>query len=375
MKRHIIFSLAVILNASLFFGCSALFQTFAPLDATATFQKNVNAVLADSIFTATQVALKIVSLENDELLFERNSKLLLRPASNMKLLTSATALAELGTSYTLNTELYCDTIIEIENGTLKGNIYFKGFGNPNFTSDTLSQFLNSLTTLGIKKIEGNIVGDVSFFDDQRRGVGWMWDDEPFGYAALNSALSINQNCVKVTVTPSKIIGSAPDVVVYPPTRYVTVENNAKTISDSVKGELEISRKFAEHLNAITVNGNISINATPTTEEITVLNPEMYFLTLAKEILEQKNIIVAGNLVLQKIPPSARLIIQHKQPIDSMIIFLNKVSDNLSAENILKILGARNYGEPGTTQNGISVVKRTLASFGIDSTKFYMVDGS
>jgi D-alanyl-D-alanine carboxypeptidase/D-alanyl-D-alanine-endopeptidase (penicillin-binding protein 4) len=171
------------------------------------------------------------------------------------------------------------------------------------------------------------------------------------------------------------MGDTTLISIDPPTQYVSLLNTATTGADTTPLTLEISRKFKERLNVVTVKGQIPRGAKPQKEPISVWGPEMYFLTLFKEKLLRENIVFDGKLLLDTIPSSAVLFARHLQPIDSMVVFLNKMSDNLSAENTIKILGAESYGVPGTTEHGISSVKRTLYSFGIDTTKFLMVDGS
>jgi D-alanyl-D-alanine carboxypeptidase/D-alanyl-D-alanine-endopeptidase (penicillin-binding protein 4) len=372
MRQFISLLFAAALTVSLN-SCAIIERVVRGASPLEQFRTNVDAILSDSIFTATKTGIKIVSLENDEVLYERDSKALLRPASNMKLFTAAAALSTLGRSFSIKTNLYADTLMS--DGVLHGNIYLQGFGDPDFNSSQLAELLSALKSKGIAKIGGNIIGDASYFDDKHWGAGWMWDDEPFGFAAYNSALSINRNCVEVTVSPAKMNGDSALVAIVPSTQYVTVVNEGTTVADTLTSTLEISRKFAERLNVITVKGKIPKGSHPQKSAITVLAPEMYFLTFVKEELVRQNISFDGKTILDSISSSACLIAQHRQPIDSMILFMNKVSDNLSAENALKIIGAESYGRPGTTQNGISVVKRLLNSFHIDTTKFLMVDGS
>ena len=354
-------------------GCSSSGTSVHSRNITAQFRRDVDSILADSIFIPTRAAVKIISLEDGEVLYDRDSKMLMRPGSNLKLLTSAGALSALEKNFDLRTQLYADTMIV--DSVLEGNIYFKGYGDPDFTSDQLEEMIAHLKSKGISHIAGDIVGDASYFDDQHWGIGWMWDDEPFGFAAFHSALSINRNCVEVHVTPGRIPGDSVFVSVVPPTSYVSVENSGLTGVDTVANTLDVSRKFAERLNVITVKGILPRSSSEDVESISVLNPEMYFLTIAKEELTRQNIPFGGTLMLGVVPRSAFLIAQHDQPLDSMLIFMNKESDNLSAENMLKILGAEKFGVPGSTQNGLLVVKHVLSTFGIDTTHFLAVDGS
>ena len=372
MKQFLLL-VPLVLLAFILDSCSAADQLTRGETPLEHFRGSMDALLADSIFTATKCGVKIVSLNTNEVIYDRDSKMLMRPASNMKLVTTAAALSLLGKSFQLKTELYSDTTVT--DGIIHGNIYIKGYGDPDFNSAQLADFLSTLKVRGVSRIEGNLVGDAGYFDDEHWGSGWMWDDEPSGFAAYNSALSINRNCVEATVTSSNTVGDTALVVIEPSTHYVSLLNTATTAADTAPLTLEISRKFKERLNVITVKGQIPRGSKPQKEAVSVWNPDQYFLTLVSEELRRQNITLDGKLLSDTIPSAAILLARHRQPIDSMVVFLNKMSDNLSAENTLKIIGAACFGVPGTTEHGITAVKRTLNAFGIDTTKVLMVDGS
>jgi D-alanyl-D-alanine carboxypeptidase/D-alanyl-D-alanine-endopeptidase (penicillin-binding protein 4) len=345
----------------------------APLTGVEQFRRQVDTILADSAFRPVVTTMKIVSLKTSDVLYERNSQVLMRPASNLKLITSATALVRLGSGFKFTTRLSYDGTIT--DSVLHGNIYFKGAGDPDLTTASIASLVREVRSRGIARIEGDIIGDATYFDGERWGVGWMWDDEPSLDEAYNSALSVNRNCVQVLAAPGDSAGAAPVVTVIPATQYMTEENTAVTGAPDSDNTLEISRKYRECTNIITVKGSIPLGARRKREDISVLGPEQYFLTLAKEELQRLHITVAGTTRLGTLPAAARQIAVHEQPIDSMVIFQNKVSDNLSAENSLKAVSAEVLGGAGSSEHGISLVKQTLAEFGIDSSAFRMVDGS
>ena len=99
--------------------------------------------------------------------------MLLRPASNMKIITSAAGLLYLGPEYEFKTDLYYDGYVS--NDTLYGNLYVVGGCDPDFTTQDLYYFVDTLKSLGISTISGNLYGDVSFKDSlvlgQRLDVG------------------------------------------------------------------------------------------------------------------------------------------------------------------------------------------------------------
>ncbi|MGE5314440.1 MAG: D-alanyl-D-alanine carboxypeptidase/D-alanyl-D-alanine-endopeptidase [Acidobacteriota bacterium] len=374
MKHYFRLFPLLFLALALFAGCSSsrIAERAASPDAEA-FRSTIDSILARPIFRPTITTMKIVSLKTGEVLYERTPQLLMRPASNMKLLTTATALMRLGTSFAFTTRLYADG--SVADSVLHGNLYIRGSGDPDLNSSSLAGMIASVRAKGIRAIDGDLAGDASYFDEKRWGTGWMWDDEPSGFAAFNSALSLNRNCVEVRVTPSDTIGLPPRVVLSPETAYMTVENTAVTSGMNTKSTLEVSRRFFERTNTITVSGAIPAGSRPRSELITVLYPEQYLLTAAKEELQRQGIAFNGRIRMAQVPFTAQLLAEHVQPIDSMIIFLNKVSDNLSAENTLKTISAEARHAPGSTEDGVSLVKETLAGFGIDSTAFLMVDGS
>jgi D-alanyl-D-alanine carboxypeptidase/D-alanyl-D-alanine-endopeptidase (penicillin-binding protein 4) len=107
----------------------------------------------------------------------------------------------------------------------------------------------------------------------------------------------------------------------------------------------------------------------------VWKPELYAAHLFKETLERRGIRVDGSPQDGVTPDHARQRGMHIGRFDSMLVNLNKISDNLSAENTLKIIGAVRRGVPGSARSGIYETKLFLSQFGIDTTRLLMVDGS
>lgn len=354
-------------------GCSIFFPAGRPSDPVAALRYDIDRILSDSIFTPARASVKIVSLDSKEVLFERDSKMLMRPASNMKLLTSATALHVLGTDYQFRTSVLAD--ITPNEGVIAGNLYLKGYGNPDLKTSDLDTLVAQVQLTGIKSIQGGVVGDVSFFDDLYWGNGWQWDDEPDSDAPFLTPLAINDNCVQVTVAPGRSPADSVNVGIDPHTRYVSLVNRAKTVGDTVRHQLTVTRLFKERLNTILIDGEMLIGARPVNRKISVWKPELYTTTLFQEALQQRGVTVEKEPSIGLAPPNARQIATHSRNLDSAIINLNKTSDNLTAEMILKTLGAVTSGTPGSAQAGIYAVLQFLTSFGIDTTKFHIADGS
>ncbi len=354
-------------------GCAAVEKGMRPDEPLGAIRFEIDRLLEDSLFIPSRASIKIVSLDRGDVLYERDSRVLMRPASNMKLLTSAAALKILGPAYTFRTSVLADSLDQ--QGTVHGNLYLKGYGNPDLTVADLDTMVYQLRSHGIRAIKGNIVADASFFDDRYWGEGWMWDDEPYSYEAGISALSLNKNCVSVSAVAGRSHDDPVSVSIIPPTRYVSLLNTARTVTDSVAEKLEISRLFQHRLNTITVRGEIFAGSDTVRQLVTVWRPELYAATVFKERLEADSISVSGQATAGVSLPWARELAYHRWPMDTMIVNLNKVSDNLSAENTLKTISARRGGIPGSSRHGLYQMNEVLASFGIDTTSYYVVDGS
>jgi D-alanyl-D-alanine carboxypeptidase/D-alanyl-D-alanine-endopeptidase (penicillin-binding protein 4) len=354
-------------------GCSVGASVTRPTDPLEALRYDIDRLLADSIFTQARASVKVVSLDRNDVLYERDSQLLMRPASNMKLLTSAAAISILGPDYSFKTQVVIDT--SFRDGVLYGNIYLKGYGNPDLRTADLQTLLRPLKDRGIREVQGRVCADVAYFDSLYWGFGWNWDDEPFQYAAFISPLSINDNCIRVKVAPAENIGGPLVVATEPSTSFVKVINRGQTVGDSVRAPLRVTRLFLERSNTIVVEGEMLSGANVAERTISVWRPELYAATLFKEALEQDSITIWGESTTQQAPPEAKVMAVHFQRLDSMVINLNKISDNLSAELTLKTLAAERRGIPGSGENGISVVYEFLNSLGIDTLTIRVADAS
>jgi D-alanyl-D-alanine carboxypeptidase/D-alanyl-D-alanine-endopeptidase (penicillin-binding protein 4) len=353
-------------------GCAGFFPARTE-DSLRSLRSTIDRTLADSLFIPTMAAVKVVSLETGETLYSRNSKLLFRPASNTKLFTSAAALHVLGTSFSFRTLLSTDSLDET--GTTCSNLYMKGYGDPDLTAADIDSLAARLAQNGLRTVTRDIVADATYFDAEYWAPGWMWDDEPDPDGAPISSLSVNKNCIRIITWPDSLTRSMVQVRTEPLTSYLQILNCAVVSDDSLMPRLNVHRLFRERNNTINIDGRMRTNDRPRSTRTTVWQPELYAATLLKEACERHGIVVNGIVRFGALPPDARMLAEHQQPIDSMVINLNKVSDNLSAENTLKTLSAVTFGGRGTTASGLYVVNSVLSSFGIDTTKHRFVDGS
>ena len=141
-----------------------------PEPVESVFANAIDSILTNSCLRKKNFGIKIHSLERDKTLYSVHSDRLFAPASNVKLLTTAMALKRLGPNYRFKTGLYAT--IPMGGETLKGDLYIKGFGDPNLVSEQMWLLVNDLKNLPLRKVDGDIVADESFFDHSLRVKTW-----------------------------------------------------------------------------------------------------------------------------------------------------------------------------------------------------------
>jgi D-alanyl-D-alanine carboxypeptidase/D-alanyl-D-alanine-endopeptidase (penicillin-binding protein 4) len=354
-------------------GCAVLGFSRIPSDPVERLQNSIESVLRDSSMAATVASVRVVSLDRTSTLFELNSDLVMRPASNMKLLTAVTAIHSLGKDFRFITGVYADSVDFLRHSAL--DLCLKGGGDPDLTSDDLDSLASTVKAMGIDTVRRWLSVDTSYFDGGYWGAGWMWDDESDPDGAAVSPISVNKNCVTVTIQVDSLNSECTRYVLSPSTSYVTVVNRSVVVQETVVSPLVVSRGTIERSNLITIDGQILAGSPPQSIRVAVWHPELYAAQLFGDALRKHGVWVPHDPILATAAPSAREIALHVQRLDSTVVNLLKISDNLSAEAVLKTTASVLFGPPGTTSGGIMAVRKYLASFGIDTTRFLMVDGS
>jgi len=327
----------------------------------------LDAFLPDTLFPPCNAAIRIISLTEGETLYDLNGELTLTPASNQKLFTSACALSELGPAYLFRTGVFVDT-------AAPPRIIVRGSGDPLLTTKDLDTLAAAIRAAVPPESSWTVAGDLSMFDDLSRGEGWTWDDEPDPSAMFISPLSLNGNTVRVLVRPGKSPGDSARVEIDPPTSYVEIENTATTDTAGSRSTVKVSRNWREHLNSITVKGLVSPRDTLIDVTLSITDPHWYTLTVLREKLEAWGLRCNG-ILLDTVPRGAPEIARRSHRLDSVLTYMNTVSDNLSAENVLKTIAAERIGIPGSAAGGAEIVRRFLAETGIDTSRIVIADGS
>jgi len=369
--RHVEYLLVVSL-CCLLFACTS-HRTTKQSPSTNTvdrFQSRMDSILDDSAFAHSFIGFKVVALKDGKTLYSRNGDKLFHPASNMKLLTTAAAILHLDRNFKFVTKVLADR--KIDRGTLRGNLYIKGSGDPKMSTSDLDSLAKAIQSFGITTIAGNLVGDITYFDTLSWGQGWMLDDETEAYEAAITPLTVNDNAIRVTVSPGKEIGEFLRFSVEPMTKVITLVNLGITSPDSSIPTLTVTRRRGE--NTVVIRGRMNPNEEEQHIDLSVWKPEVFFLELLREKLLDHGIRVQGKCIIDSVRGRIR-VAEVSHTIDSVLRRINKQSDNLAAENLLKTLAAESRGTPGSAVAGLSIVKSSLSMMEIDTTAIVLADGS
>jgi D-alanyl-D-alanine carboxypeptidase/D-alanyl-D-alanine-endopeptidase (penicillin-binding protein 4) len=369
-----------------------------------------------------------------------NEGQLFQPASNAKLYTTAAAMALLGPETTFETKIVAHGVFGgVE--SLTGDLVLVGAGDANLSGREipyvapalrpkvekgapplpevnplryLEAMADQVAATRLKVVNGDVVGDDTLFPWEPYAQNWSIDDTVWGYGAPVSALTINDNQIKVTVTPAAIAGQPATVVVDPAVpSYYTLDVSVTTGEKKSGSHVQMERALGSKV--LRVFGAIAVDAQPDEEEVAIHDPAEYAAIALKGMLEARGIVVTGRaraahkvvtnpegFVTQmkdvgrehdflksgvmhatclQSPPlmpgtEEKILASHRSPalVDDVMV-TNKVSQNLHAELLLHGLGRKMACDSGSTVDGARLVRAFLEDSGIDRDDFVFFDGS
>lgn len=333
------------------------------------------------------VAVYVTDAASGEVLVNRHGEKPLKPASCNKLLTTAAGLTLLGPAFTFHTYLYADG--PVTTPTLRANLYVVGGGDPTISgrfepnkrdvTAPLRRWADALTSMGIKRIEGNILADDSLFDTQYFHPTWYPDERGEWYEAEVSALAFNDNCVDLLWSGvGGLPGDRAALRLNPPTRYVRVRNEVRLVATGRPSGRWYLRNPGS--NDILATGTLNVG-TEKDDSASVNDGALYFATVFRDVLTSHGIEVTGKV--KHVRYSRAESLRHRRtllaervspPLSEIVKVINLVSQNFYAECLVKMLG-RQFAREGSFQAGCHVVREFVRKNGIYSEGHRMVDGS
>ena len=355
-------------------------------------------------------------------LYSLNADKLFTPASNTKLFTTAATLALIGPDYKFRTTVETTGSLD-RYGRLIGDLVLVGHGDPNLSGrelpfdlktqrnddpiQALESLADALVQKGVKFIDGDIVADDSYFAFERYGEGWSQDDLVWADGAPVSALTINDNVVFVSILPADRAGEKAFVSITPFTHYYRIDNRIITTPAATPRKFFVNREPGS--TVLTLWGNMPLDDAGANEALAIEDPAEFAAGLFRQLLEKRGIVLYGHqrthhtelatlstFSVTTVAPShggsgnsndsnsqprpmktdqpITLASYQSKPLLQDVRVVNKVSQNLHAEILLRLLG-RERGNAGTIEGGLEVLRGFLTQAGISNDQYVFYDGS
>lgn len=401
----------------------AVFQLILVLLAVqaAAAESKALAARIEKILSAPDVArgfwgIEVESLNSGKVLYSHNADKLFTPASNTKLFTTAAAFALIGPDYRFHTTVETSGMVD-KYGRLSGDLVLVGRGDPNLSGRTLpyhlrterklppirvlEQLADQIVQRGVKFVDGDVIADDTYYAYERYGEGWTQEDLIWEWGAPVSALTINDNVLFVSIMPADRPGEKAFVNITPFPDYYRVDNRIITTPPG-SGPRKIYINREPGSNDLTLWGNIPSDDAGASEALAIEDPAAFAAQLFRSLLVQRGVVIYGRsrarhnelaslstfrvsasasgggdskeVPRPQTPPPLVLASYDSQPLGEDLCVINKVSQNLHAELLLRLLG-REKGNAGTIEGGLEVVRGFLADAGIDKDEFVFYDGS
>lgn len=318
------------------------------------------------------------------LLYDRNADRLFVPASNTKLVVAATAAALLPRGYRWRTSVYAAG--PVSGGAVRGDLVLYGRGDPTISDryfpsrfTVFDQLADSLRARGISRVEGDVVGDASYFDGLVVHPSWEAYDLNWEDAAPVTALAFNENVVELSIAPGAL-GGPPGITFDPDLGFFQLTNRARTAPVDSARTMDFSRRPGT--NDVSALGDLPVDARPWSARLAIVDGPGYAAAAFRRSLESRGIRVMGgsrgvyDSTAYTAARSGAALAEHSSPpLESVLETILDKSNNWHAEMLLKTLGRELRGQ-GTWQAGLEVERRFLIdSLRVDSTLFSLADGS
>lgn len=377
--------------------------------------KKIDSILAQPDVARGFWGVEIVSLDSGKTLYSDNAERLFTPASNTKLFTTAATLALIGPDYRFHTTVESTGTVD-KYGRLNGDLVLVGRGDPNLSGRTipynlrterkldpvhvLQELADQVAAKGVKMIAGDVVADDSWYPYERYGEGWSQDDLMWEWGAPASALTINDNVVFLTIQPADRPGEKAYLNINPFPDYYRVDNRVMT-TPAGTGPRKVYTLREPGSNQLLAWGNIPVDDPGHTESLAIDDPADFASRLLRRFLEQRGIAIYGRSRTHhtdlaslstfsvttfasagggtetrpgQLPPPLVLANYESAPLVQDLKVINKVSQNLHAELMLRLLG-HEKGTSGTIDAGLEVLRGWLTQVEIRPEEYVFYDGS
>jgi D-alanyl-D-alanine carboxypeptidase/D-alanyl-D-alanine-endopeptidase (penicillin-binding protein 4) len=342
----------------------------APVLARADLTAGIDAIVSSQ--KDVQLSIHVVDANTCQTLYDHNSRELMIPASNMKIVTTAAAIKYLGADFQYKTTV----------GLSDGALVVIGSGDP-LLGDVLTDkkygrqqgwifrdITSAIKSQGLRAIT-DIIVDTGVFDDERTHSHWPTDQLNRGYAAEVCGLNYRGNCIDITV---ENISGKLAVTVDPPTRFVSITNEVTPVSG---GDGAVGAYRNRVANRLVLRGKCRTKEL--LSDIAIERPAAFFGFLLAENLAKEGIKTDGQLIEKALDKGAKLklLAEYTTSLGDCLARCNKDSFGLAAEALLKTIAANARADKrgGSWAQGRAMISAYLSGLGLDDSQFYIDDGS
>ncbi|HEY6465301.1 MAG TPA: D-alanyl-D-alanine carboxypeptidase/D-alanyl-D-alanine-endopeptidase [Candidatus Acidoferrales bacterium] len=372
------------------------------------FISRVNAALAEAHAQKAFWGILVADRDTGKELYELNADHFFAPASNAKLFATSLALATLGPDHRYRTTLESKSALSSD-GRLAGDLILVGRGDPDLSNrefpfdpkaerdgapeKVLAELADAAVAKGLKEVDGDIVGDDTYYPYDPYPAGWVSGDLFFSFGAPVTAIDYNDNTIGIDVLPGVNADDPVSLAVQPAAAHDGFESQITTAAVGTKADLAVVRQ--PEPNFILLRGTVPAGGPAVHLELAMTQPAETAGQSLKELLEARGVVVHGAVhVLHSPPPvvdatgnpgppespiaseTDRVVLaEHMSPpLIQSIQLTNKISQNLHAEMFLREVGRTDFGT-GSTAAGLSVERNFLHTIGIADGDVVLADGS
>ena len=375
-------------------GCLCLFAAFfiaLNVNASAPGEqeevkeigKYIDSQMKKEPFRSGLVGILAVTSSGDTLA-EYSSLRKLLPASNTKLISTGLAIRALGPGFRFRTRIGCSG--EIKDGTLHGDLCIIGGGDPTIASgDSIALSADSLFSVwasivrkaGIRKIDGDVVGDGSFFDGMRENGSWSYGDIGTYYGAGGDGLCFYRNIQEYLVKPGASEGSRPEISVsHPSTPWLEFRNVSVTAPAGTGDNLYLYN--TDLAPVAEMRGTYAVDKAPKKLQCSNKYGALTCAFQFRNFLEKAGIEVSGGAAdCESVWSGDSLVRRHcdgreleiigetfSPSLKDIAFVTNRRSDNFYAETLLRTLSVRDTGS-ASYDSCMVTVREELDSLGVD----------
>ena len=364
--------LLIFLTSQIGFSSIAKAQTpVAPTTSTKSICSSqlgtaIDAVINRPLFSRVRWGILIQPLSTGPTLYSRDAQKYFTPASNLKLLTTAAALQELGANFRIRTSIY-------QNGN--GILRVVGRGDPSLSDTELQKLAQQLKQKRITQIQ-QLSADDSYIQGDIVNPTWQWEDVQSSDGVPVSSFILNKNIFSFKLVP-QAVGKSLQVLWLDPgeAKQWRIINQSITVPQNQPSYVNVTRELSG--TVLRIQGQLTTNSEESLIDLPVVDPNYYFLRRFRTALATEKITLGQTLVVNGGVNQQEIAFVESPPLAELLAETNLNSNNLYAEALLRALAVKKLRVKTQTSAdvGLEVVKASLTKLGVDPANYILVDGS